>query len=96
METTNSWGIPDFETSPNESYESQSNPVLKWSIPRNMLQGLRRRISAAVYGWEYPLTSIYPGFDCGFAGAIGIGFLRVWGINRKGIPFLETMGIVYT
>ena len=27
---------------------------------------LRRRISAAIYGWDCPLpTFIYPGFDCG-------------------------------
>ena len=31
-----------------------------------MLQELRRRISAAIYGWDCPLlTFIYPGFDCG-------------------------------
>ena len=31
--------------------------------------GLRRRISAAIYGWDRPLlTFIYPGFDCGSPG----------------------------
>ena len=31
-----------------------------------MPQELRRRISAAIYGWDCPLlTFIYPGFDCG-------------------------------
>ena len=30
-----------------------------------MLQELRRQISAALYGWHYPLvTSMYPCFDC--------------------------------
>ena len=30
-----------------------------------MLQELRRRISAAIFGWEHPLlTFIYPGFHC--------------------------------
>ena len=44
------------------------NPVLKWSIPRTMLPELRRRIAAAIYGWDCPfLTFIYPGFDCGSA-----------------------------
>ena len=34
-----------------------------------MLEELRRRISAAIYGWEYPLLMfIYPGFDCGSDG----------------------------
>ena len=33
---------------------------------------LRRRISARIYGWEYPLlTFIYPGFDCGPCGCGG-------------------------
>ena len=42
------------------------NPGSQWSIPRTMLQELRRRISAAFCGWESPsLTSIYPAFDCG-------------------------------
>ena len=31
-----------------------------------MLQELRKRRSAAIYGWDYPLlTFIYLGFDCG-------------------------------
>ena len=42
------------------------NPVLKWSIPRTILQELRMRISATISGWDCPLlTFIYPGFDCG-------------------------------
>ena len=37
------------------------NPVVKWSTHKE----LRRRISAAIYGWDSPLlTFIYSGFDC--------------------------------
>ena len=33
--------------------------------------GLRRRNSAAIYGWDRPLlTFIYPGFDCGSNGGL--------------------------
>ena len=36
--------------------------------------GLRRRNSAAIYGWDRPLlTFIYPGFDCGSNGLTNLG-----------------------
>ena len=42
------------------------NPALHGRNPRTMLQELRRRNSAAIYGWDCPvLIFIYPGFDCG-------------------------------
>ena len=50
------------------SSESQSKPGTKMVYPEPCKE-LRRRISAASYGWEYPLlTSIYSGFDCDSSG----------------------------
>ena len=45
-----------------ESESRAQNPVLKWSIPRTMLQELRRRMSAAIYGWDCPYNLHLPGF----------------------------------
>ena len=62
---------------------------------------LRRRISAAIYGWDYSLlTFIYPGCDCGsisfglrgagcrlrVAGCgLGVRGLGVWGFGGWGL-----------
>ena len=44
--------------------ESESKPGTKMVNPEPY-KGLRRRISAAIYGWDRPLLPfIYPGFDC--------------------------------
>ena len=46
--------------------------------------GLRRRISAAIFGWDRPsLTFIYPGFDCdsnGFGGNMDQNLLYSGGL----------------
>ena len=60
---------------PNRSFHHQvshnQHPERKYSRPRTMLQELRRRISAAIYGWVCPLlTFIYPGFDCGSSAVV--------------------------
>ena len=50
------------------SIESQSKPGSKMVDP-DLCKEFRRRISAAIYGWDCPLvTFIYPGFDRGSSG----------------------------
>ena len=51
--------------------EPQSKPGTKMVYPEPCT-GLRRRISAAIYGWDRPiLTFIYPGGSCGLSDVIG-------------------------
>ena len=45
------------------SGESQSKPIGTKMVVIPERTGLRRRISAAISGWDRPLTFIYPGFD---------------------------------
>ena len=53
-----------------EPIESQSKPGTNMVNPE-LCKGLRRRISAAIYGWDCPLLSfIYPGFDCSSIGRL--------------------------
>ena len=52
------------------SLDNQNRSVQTWSNSRPMLQELKRRISAAIWGWDCPLlTFIYPVFIVGSLGA---------------------------
>ena len=46
--------------------------------------GLRSRISAAIYGWDWPLTFICPGFDCGS---------RHWQFKQEHLAVAQKTGI---
>ena len=77
-------------------FESKSKPF-SWNgrNPRTMLQELRRRISAASYGWDCPLPFIYPGFDCGShdVSKQSIGIPRGSTQNHLGVAQNSTAGV---
>ena len=55
---TPKWDLIGFDPQPN-------------GLARTMLQELRTHMSAAMYGWDWPVLSfIYPGFDCGSSGFV--------------------------